>query len=297
VTTNPYHRAVRRWLRSEYGVSPTIRHGPNHAHLTFEYNGSTRRVTLHNDSRGTDVLAMKKRDIRRELGAPPGRTTAPRRKMEDVMTEPASNVLSTSAPSSNGTNARLALYRNGEESCRVKVTLRDDVADRLGGGVSTQRLDDETWVLRASVKSKARFRRESAGWQSVTGVMPGEHLPFGSSPAEAVAIDGAITVHCPTATRVRLGTHAARRGEPHQGATPNEREAIAEKLRSMIARHRAIIDDKFETQRDHDFPTRDHMRRTLALIVEIERRGVFSLVKVDGAWRFRASDVSLEGEG
>jgi hypothetical protein len=287
---NPYHRAVRRWLRNEYGVSPKVQYGTNHPYLTFDYGGRARRVTLHNDSRETNVLAMKKRDIRRELGTPPERTTPPQRRMEDMMPELAHDVghhvevTAVSIPSNDKPNAKVALYHGeGDKGYRVKIMIRDDaVVKKFGGTLSTQRLDDETWVVRPSTTARAKFRREGKEWQTVTAMMPGEHALFGASPAEAVEIDGTITVHCPIATRVKLGA-------PFVQPKPllYDEAEVMEKLRVALT----------PRQPDPDFPTPDHMRRTLALIVEIERLGVFRLIKVNGAWRFRAPDISLEDEG
>jgi hypothetical protein len=292
MTTNPYHRAVRRWLRSEYGVSSKVQHGTNHPYLAFEYGGKLRRVTLHNDSRETNALVMKVQDIRRELGAPLERAAASRRKMEDMMPELVHGeghrvkvTTVSTTPSNDKTNAKLAVYSAGRGlGYRVKVMVRDVIADRFDGTLSTLRLDDETWTILQNGASRAKFRRESTGWQSITASLQGEHSPFGASPAEAVEIDGTLTVHCPIATRVKLNV-------PIRKPTLHERETITPE--NIVEKLKAAI---IGVQPDPDFPSREHMRRTLALIVEIERRGVFRLVKVGGAWRFRAPDVALEEE-
>src|SRR6266851_4034938 len=88
MTTNPYHRAVVRYLREEYSVDPVLHGGTNHPYVTFPYGGRVHRVTLHNSSAETDILAIKIADIRRVLGSPPPKAINVKRKLEEMMPEP-----------------------------------------------------------------------------------------------------------------------------------------------------------------------------------------------------------------
>jgi len=212
--SSEYRRGIERYLRDTYGVTAIESlPGTNHARLAFEYGGERRVLTLHRNQErtSTNILTMKKQDIRRLLGPP----LVVEREIE-MKTTPTVSAIYT--PGLNAQRAAvslatrekwtvgIALYRNGS-SGSLRFLLSLDLVNAFGPGKCVvEPLGPEDWKI---VKSEMGIepRKWIGSKDSVvthTLVPIGNVEPFGRTEAEATIVDGVILVHLPVEGRAKM---------------------------------------------------------------------------------------------
>jgi hypothetical protein len=200
---NPYQRQVREYLRSVYGVTPTMINGGNHQAYEFDFGGKRRRITLHGEGQRNDkgALAMKLQDIRRELGTPPPQPTRAPRKLENMMswmqsatvpkTEPAIEPAPAAAPAKPPHMGAMALYFDVKN--RLRFFVPSDLRRTLSGtlGIEIARIGHDSWELSPSHTRRRSFNKD--GYVEARDESCIKDLePFGMSPAEFIEVDGHV---------------------------------------------------------------------------------------------------------
>ena len=300
---NSYHKKVIHWLQSTYAIDDVVYSvGGNHPRINFIYDGREHQVTLHHDARETNALALKKQDIRRELGRPfVPKPITPKRSLEEMTMEleakavESFNPLPLPKPAETAQTyaIRAACYDNRGKSGdhkQVRFVLPIETHDALFTGnpaLKITQLDREMWELRVSANG-VQFGK--AGQRAVLVVKSREEA-FGSSPAELTTVEpGVWAIHVPMATRRAVALREPQAVATTPAAQPAVVQAPVElapltplppAVPPTLAENTALMLEQLS-------------RQALTAIRTIEGSTPYRLIRTTaGAWEFRAPTLRL----
>lgn len=275
LTIREYRGEVLAYLRDAYGVTNAeITPGGSHPKLRFTYGGRPHVLTMNNTVQSSTAVAMKKQDIRRELGAEPELPEQRKTNMNSVV-----NI------DSKASRPRSVDVRVSRTRAYLEVTIPDAARGLVGWGpdvrLCVEPMGSDMWSVRLGARGTRGLSslitngpRTFARFRAPMELFRGLPL-FGASPAEAVASDGnrIVALRGPTVP-LRQISRKKRSDAAVDDAPPVPLEAAAEEIPATAP----AIDPE----------------ACLRMIQAIESSGPYRLVKLaDGGWVFRAPTIRL----
>ncbi len=217
-----YHRQVLDYLADTYGVvDAKITHGGSHPKLTFTYNNKRCHVTLQRDANRPTLFNMKRQDLRRLLGPPPGEGLFPeqptqKRSLDEMTAElqtkagdldQAVAIPATAPPASIVVMGKMCRYYD-----RLKFIAPGKIGRALKGkAVNVTRESHDSWKisLLPPTRKTPQIRVHQGAWeleQSAPDLSSGLEV-FGPSPAEYLMIGDEVLVRLLTDELVPLRRH------------------------------------------------------------------------------------------
>jgi hypothetical protein len=209
---NHYYRKVLSFL-DQYGITDAvISNGANHPKLKFSYHGTKHSLTLQGSKSAheTNILAMKKQDIRRLIGNHSDQLPShEKRKLEDMMPEPFNNIpgLNNIKPiiqlDKSASIGRVACYYNSKTNTyNLRFAIPPNILVESGLLSNPYQIKITSEYDYEICKGRNGKRIKDDGRVSIQ--LKGNITAFGASKAEFVCVDGVILVHLPKENRVEI---------------------------------------------------------------------------------------------
>ncbi len=191
---NEYHRTIVNFLRGHGAYDVSLIPGGRHPHVDFQFRDKRFNLAVHANGQGhTDAAIIKVKELRTLLGEADFPETAATRKLIDMTP-------TTNSDATEIVMGGVALYRTPKDGRRLRFFPPAEIAKHLlGGGIDVGRISHDTWRLRSDpartkpfVRIDGKIHQLDAG--NADQLVRGYKDPFGVSPAEYRAIDGAVHV-------------------------------------------------------------------------------------------------------
>jgi hypothetical protein len=281
-----------------------MKFGGKHPYLSFYFKGQ-RRITVSASPSDRRAIHNLMAEIRRELGEPPPSLMSNKRRMEDMMPEPQSHfTLSTDQTTVQTKIVGTVAYYNSDNTnigrshsnSRVNFTFPNSFLQTLNAdSYGIKRDKDGSWeFLPGKGRSKPRPDNRSNSRITFGKINAGVEQPFGRTACEYIVVDDHVLVSLTEEMRP-VGMSAAQPAvhkTVDQGPARSAAKARGH-LRTAYPEWREFQFDQIPISKpETDDISRAQMQSMVRLLNRVEATTEWRLVKVNGLYRLRISDIT-----